>query len=186
MSNDSKPDEAQASAKPEADDAEGFDDTEDEFRALYQRCEETKADLLRLANRMAQKSPNSADVLRQVAGNVVQLLQDTVASCGGAFEDVEERLADEDDAGGSAGLDEEDAVDFYRTMLANLRLVETAVQASEAGDQREGLEALQKMNEEMRDRVVELSGLEAEELQKLAEKEPEPEAPSEADPAKAN
>jgi hypothetical protein len=173
------------------DDGEEFESTGDEFRALYRRCDDTKTSLLKIANRIQPKSPEAADVLRQVAGNVLQLLQDTVAACGGAFEAVEGQIEDVEEGEGGEGLSEEDAVDFYRTVLANIKLVEHGIQASDAGEQRDALEALKKMNDEMRRRVVELSDMEEADLLKAAEQEPEsesaePEGEPETDPAKVN
>ena len=178
MSDDTTSSEETMSAEePETDEPE-FDTTKDEFQALFKRCGAAKEKLLQMANRMSQSNTDAADVLRQVAGNVLQLLEDTVAACGGALDAIETQLEEGAGEGGEEGIGEEDAVVLTKTFLANEKLVDDCL-LSATDDAKPVLHGLKAMNEESRERVLELSGLEAEELQKLIEEEEQSEEQSE-------
>ncbi len=175
MSDDTK---AIEKVEPKDDEVEEpeFESTEAEFRAIYNECETTQQKLLKIANRMAQRNSDAADVLRQVANELIPLLKSVVSASGGAFDAMEAQLelleSEGGEGGGSEGLEDEDAVDFYRVITADLKLIEQAIEASVGGDQRVALQALRDMNVQMRERIVELSDLEEEEIERLANEPP--------------
>jgi hypothetical protein len=156
-----------------------FDSTEDEFRAMFVEAERTQAQLLKLANRMSPTSPDVAEAIRQIVGNVLPLIQNLAAACGGAFSGVEEVLGDLQEGAGEeeeeSGLEYDDARDFYRVLTANLKLLDDTLAVTDAPEQKLTLETLRTMNATMRDRLPELSGMSLEELQKAADAPDEPE-----------
>lgn len=156
-----------------------FDSTEEEFRAMFVEAERTQAQLLKLANRMAPTSPDVAEAIRQIVGNVLPLVQNLAAACGGAFSAVEEVLGDLQEGGDEeeeeSGLEYEDARDFYRVLTANLKLLDDTLAVTDAPEQKLTLETLRTMNATMRDRLPELSGMSLEDLQSAADAPDEPE-----------
>jgi hypothetical protein len=164
-----------AAAGSEATEPAEFESTEAEFRKIFEDCEATRDKMLKIANRMAARNSDAADVLRQVINNIIPLLSDVVAACGGAFDAVESQvdmLEESAGEGGGEGLSEDDAVDFYRVVTADLHLINQAIEASSGGEQRTALEALRDMNKQMLERVCELSDMEDEEIAKLASEPP--------------
>lgn len=142
--------------------AEEFDSTEQEFRALYDRCEEESQRMKQLATSIQPSAPQAAEAMRQVAGNVLPLLQEVIATCGGALQSLED-LAEEGPAG--EGLGEEDALDFARTILANNKIIAELLTAATDAELIERLTAVKTMNEEMMERLLELADLSEQELQ---------------------
>jgi hypothetical protein len=167
--------------KPETDEpevAEEFDTTEQEFRNLYQRCDEESAQMKALAMNLQPSAPQAAEALRQVAGNVYPLMQEVIATCGGAFQSIEE--SPDDDEEGGVGLTDEDAVDFARTLMANNKMIAELREAATDDAVRGRLDAIKAMNDEMLARVLELADMAQEDLDRAlaeAESSPEPEAP---------
>jgi hypothetical protein len=161
----------------EPDVAEEFDTTEDEFRSLYQRCDDEATSMKQLATNLQPSAPQAAEALRQVAGNVLPLLQEIIATCGGAFQSIEEGIDEEGEAG--EGITDGDALDFARTLIANTKMIVELREAALSDEAvRERLDALRTMNEEMLKRVLDLADMTQEELDKaLVEEAKEPVEP---------
>ena len=167
--------------QPDDDDDEGeLTSTAEEFRAIFEGCEETGDRLKKLAMSLQPSAPQAAEALRQVAGEVVPLISDLIAATGGALEAMEEGGGSEGD---QEGLSDEDAVDFTRTFTANLKLISEVREAAVSDEQREGLDALRSMNEEMMQRTLGLSDLDEAQMQAALA---QPEVPAEGPDPEAN
>jgi len=102
----------------EGDDEEGDEDDEDEetdteaeFRLLYKDSKEAEGRFKELAQQAEQAGEAGiAKIYREVSGNILGLLGDTIASAGHALTELEER------GGGGGGddshLSDEDAVEY--------------------------------------------------------------------------
>jgi hypothetical protein len=164
--------EPAAAAEPEV--VEDFDSTEEEFRSLFQRCDDEAASMKQLAMQIQPSAPQAAEALRQVAGNVYPLMQEVIATCGGAFQAID----DEDEQPGE-GLSDEDALDFARTLMANTKMITELREAATDDAIRGRLDAMATMNNEMHARILELAEMTQEDLDKaLAEAEAAPEQPA--------
>jgi len=158
--------------------AEEFDNTDQEFRALYDRCDEDSARMKQLAMSLQPSAPQAAEALRQIAGNVYPLMQEVIATCGGAFQSLEE-LSDEEGAG--EGLGDEDALDFARTLIANNKIIAELITVSTDTELTDRLGAVKAMNDEMLARVLELADMTEQDLeQALGEEASEPGSEEEA------
>lgn len=139
------------------------DDLAADFRPLYGAATQTQDRFMKLAVSAEQGGdPGSAMLLREIAGGVVDLVKDLAASCGGAFQEAESRLGDVEDAvAGESHLSTEDAADFHNALLSNARLVkELLEQTPESAPNREALEALERVNNELAGRVLDISDYE--------------------------
>jgi hypothetical protein len=152
----------------------------DEFRVLLSQADEMQADIAQQANRIQVRSPESADCLRQMSGNVMELVKNLISACGGSFEAVEEMLEGVGEGSESEpGLDDDDAVTLYRTLKANVKIFGELILAIPSSRERDALEAAVKMNQECLDLVIEISDLEESALEEAANAEDEPESPEE-------
>lgn len=170
--------EENAAPEPEAE-AEESTDTEVEFQTLLGRATKARQTVMALAS---QKGVGGADALRQLGGTVLVILEDLIASCGGALCAIEDQLM-EAAAESEGGLSEDDAASLYLTLTANLNMLDSvsgeAVASLMSDEQKTAMAALREMNRQSRDLVVELSGLDEAELADLAKPEEEAENPEE-------
>jgi len=162
-------DESEADSVEESEDGAEYESTGDEFRALLTECEESRTKLLQYANRVQGRSPEAAEVVRQIAGELLPLMETVVMASGAAFEAIEQEV---EETGSGEGLDAEDAVNFYRTLVADLKFIDEALVVAVGDEQRAAVDALKAMNEEMLKRVVELSDEEESDLRAQAEERP--------------
>jgi len=172
--------------EPEAEGGEGEDeqDYDAEFRTMLGDCDDMKKRMMASAASMRQRSPEAAAVLQQVAGDLVDLVQTLVAATGACAADLDERVGsieegegegdEEGEESGASFLDDDDAVDFYRTFTANLKILAEILPVIPPGEQQGMMAQLKAMNELSRERTVELCGLEESELAEAAQKPPEP------------
>lgn len=131
----------------EDEDEEG----EDEFRVLFSEAEAESKRLKGLAMKAEQAGDASAAaVLREVAGGVVQLIQDVIATTGGTFDDMQS------EAEGSR-LEDDDAEKLYGLLQACRKLAREVMAAGPVGDSKQGLETLLKLIEDQMEFVLEIS-----------------------------
>lgn len=159
----SEPEEANDDSTESEVEEDGDDEEspsiEDEFRNLFAEADAESRRLKGIAMKAEQSGdPSSAAVLREVAGGVVQLIQDLIATCGGAFQDVESMMGDED----GSRLDDEDAEKLHGLLLACRKLVTELLAAGAAGDSRVGLETLISLLDDQIGFVLDVSDYEPE------------------------
>lgn len=129
----------------DTDDDEELVPVETEFRELYDASEGLREKMLRLAKtKQEEGNASEANILRVIAGDVLPLLSDLIATTGGAITELEES------AGPSApveGLDEDDATQIYTTILSNTAFLRNL--RSSAGDPQlvDGLNKLLALND---------------------------------------
>jgi len=98
-------------------------DTVAEFGALLADTEREVERLKKLATAAKGKIDIEA-IYGELAGTVVQLVQDVVATCGGAFESIEDRLDEiEDRISDESQLSEEDAKRYVDVLEAHDAIV---------------------------------------------------------------
>jgi hypothetical protein len=105
----------------------------------------------------------AAEVLRQVAGEVMEFIGEVIAATGYHLDAL-----DEGQAASGDGIPIEDAKSLYRTLFANNKLWKD-VHEQAASSQRETIEKMIEMNEDSMRLVVDLSG--EDDLPRLIEKE---------------
>jgi hypothetical protein len=131
---------------------------EDEFRALYTEAQGEGRRLKRLAMQVEQSGDSaSATVLREVAGGLVQLLQDLIATTGGAFQEIEASL---DGIEEESRLLTEDAEKLHGLLQACRKLVSELLAAGASGESKEGLEKLLALIDDQMGFVLEVSDYE--------------------------
>lgn len=131
---------------------------EDEFRNLFTEAEGEGRRLKNLAMKAEQSGDaSSAAVLREVAGGVVQLLQDMIATCGGAFQDMEVAVGDTMEG---SRLETEDAEKLHGLLLACRKLVTELLGAGATGDSKQGLETLAALIDDQMGFVLDVSDYE--------------------------
>lgn len=144
----------------EAELEEEEEDEADEFRVLFSEAEGEAKRLKSLAMKAEQAGDASAAaVLREVAGGVVQLIQDLIATTGGTIQD----LQSEEEA---SRLDDDDAEKLHGLLSACRKLAKEVMAAGPVGESKQGLEVLIKLIEDQMEFVLEIS-----------EYEPQPEQP---------
>lgn len=127
----------------------------EEFRALYAQCEEIGADLKGVAMKMQESGERvGAEVLRQVAGQVMDLMGEVIAAVGSHLEVMEAQL--EQQADENEGLSLDDAKSLYRTLVANNKLWND-VRSQATTDQRETIDKIIEMNADSMKLLVDLS-----------------------------
>lgn len=127
------------------------EEEEDEFRVLFAEAEGESKRLKSLAMKAEQAGDASAAaVLREVAGGVVQLIQDLIATTGGTIQDLQ---ADEE----GSRLDDEDAEKLHGLLVACRKLAREVMAAGAVGDSKQGLETLVKLIEDQMEFVLEIS-----------------------------
>jgi hypothetical protein len=141
----------------ETDDEELEEEEEaDEFRTLFAEAEAEGKRLKVLAMKAEQAGdPASAAVLREVAGGVVQLIQEVIATTGGTFQELNT------DSDGSH-LEEEDAEKLHGLLLACRKLASEVLSAGAVGDSKQGLETLSKLIDDQLEFILEISDYEPE------------------------
>ena len=134
--------------------SEGEEDDEeeaDEFRLLFAEAEGESKRLKSLAMKAEQAGDASAAaVLREVAGGVVQLILDLIATTGGTVQDLQ---ADEE----GSRLDDDDAEKLHGLLLACRKLASEVMAAGATGESKQGLEALLKLSDDQLEFVLEIS-----------------------------
>jgi 2,4-dienoyl-CoA reductase-like NADH-dependent reductase (Old Yellow Enzyme family) len=154
-------------SKPQPDEAEEYESTEEEFRAIFEEVDEVERQMMQLAAKMQPSAPQMAEALRQTAGNLCPLLSKLTAATGAALQTVEDVLESEDEETEESeepALGEEDALMFGRTFVANMNLVKKLLESATTEEEREVLSALLKLNEEALSRTAELAEVDQEEL----------------------
>lgn len=130
---------------------DGDEEEADEFRVLFAEAEGESKRLKSLAMKAEQAGDASAAaVLREVAGGVVQLIQDLIATTGGTIQDLQ---ADEE----ASRLDDEDAEKLYGLLTACRKLAKEVMAAGPSGESKQGLETLLKLIEDQMEFVLEVS-----------------------------
>jgi hypothetical protein len=156
-------DTAESSDEPKV--AADYESAQAELRDIFQEAEQVQRDLLSMAAKLDAAAPQGAEALRQVAGNVLPLLQRLICACGAGFESVDEALDLEAEEAEEPLLDEEEAVEFARTLTANIVLLKQ-FETTATEQERDGIAATMALNQEMLERVAELADLEPAELAK--------------------
>jgi len=145
---------------------EDFMGPAEEFRALYAQCEEIGADLKGVAMKMQESGERvGAEVLRQVAGQVMEFMGEVIAAVGSHLEVMEAQIDQQADE--NEGLSIDDAKSLYRTLVANNKLWND-VKSQATTDQRETIDKIIEMNEDSMKLLVDLSD---DELPQLIEEE---------------
>jgi hypothetical protein len=117
----------------------------DDFRELFGETEALRTKLLRLAQTKQETGGvTEANILRVMAGDLLPLLADLIATCGASFEEVSEGLGG---GGGHEGLDMEDAVQLYVTIQSNLALLRNISGSTPDEGVRQELAKLMALNE---------------------------------------
>ena len=119
----------------------------DEFRGLYNDTNKIKDRWLRLAKtKEEEKDEVSAKLLRLIAGDVMPLISDMIAASGAGFEEMEEAMADNEEAQQNGGLTDEEVAQIYVTLLSNEAAFKQLV--DQAGDEnvKSGLQQLVDLN----------------------------------------
>lgn len=132
---------------------------EDEFRNLFTEAQGEGRRLKNLAMKAEQSGDASAAaVLREVAGGVVQLLQDLIATSGGAFQEIDATL---DGIEEESRLLPEDAEKLHGLLLACRKLaVEVLAGSSANADAKDALEKLVALIDDQLSFVVDISDYE--------------------------
>lgn len=140
----------------------------EEFRVLYDQSQTIAANLKRRAVSLQQAGDTgSAEVLRQMSGEVVEFLSEVIAATGSHLEAMEGQI-DASESGSEEGISLDDAKALYRTLVANVKLWGD-VKDQAPSSQRETIDKIIEMNEDTMKLVVDLCG--EEELPSMIEEE---------------
>jgi hypothetical protein len=128
------------------EDGEEFVSVEEEFRELYGSAQALREKMLRMAkSKQEEGNPTEANILRVIAGDVLPLLSDLIATSGGAIAELE------DSAGGASGedggLDGEEATQLYITILSNMTFLQNLSTSATDPALIDGLKKLISLNE---------------------------------------
>lgn len=156
------------------DEDEEFMSPGEEFRSLYEQCGDIGRRMKQVAQTMQQGGETTAaEILRQVAGEVVEFLGEVIAATGSHLESMGEQI-DGSVGGEEEGVSLDDAKMLYRTFVANVKLWND-VKDQALSSQRETIDKIIEMNEDSMKLVVELCGEESlpsmieEEAQKVSD-----------------
>lgn len=108
---------------------------DEEFRGLYSDIGKIKDRWLVTAKKKeAEGDTVSAQILRMVAGDIIPIITDLIATSGGAFDEMSAFMEEQTDAAEGSSLTEEEAVQVYVTLMSNIqaftRLKESASETS--------------------------------------------------------
>ena len=141
---------------------------EEEFRQLYSNSETIAEELKSIAMRMQQQNERvGAEVLRQVAGQVMEFVGELIAATGSFLEEHESRISELEQGEAGGGLSLDDAKMIYRALYANNKLW-SDVKSQATSEQRDVIDLQMTMNDEAMKLLSELSD---DELPKLIEEE---------------
>jgi hypothetical protein len=116
----------------------------DEFRTLYVDTKKLTEKWIRLAKMRAEEGDTvSAGIYRQLAGDLLPLMEDSLAATGAAFEELEAATAE---AAGGEGMDGDDAVVVYSALYASELAFKQLADASFDADAKEKLTRLAVLN----------------------------------------
>jgi len=134
---------------------EGFLSAEEEFKELLDASQQIEQRFKETAVRLQKTDPGVAEVLRQVAGDVVTLLGEVIAATGAHLDSLDDRIVEIEEGSGPEGLSIDDAKLLYRTLLANNKLWEQ-VREQALSEQRETITGVMEMNTDAMSRLDEL------------------------------
>jgi hypothetical protein len=151
--------EIKQAEEEEVEDSEEDDPSvEDEFRNLFAEAQGEGRRLKSLAMKAEQAGDSaSAAVLREVAGGVVQLIQDVIATTGGAFQEMDATLNGIEE---ESRLLTEDAEKLHGLLRACRKLVTEVLGAGAVGESKDGLEKLRDLIDDQLEFVVDISDYE--------------------------
>lgn len=141
--------------RDDEEEEEEFLSAAEEFKELHSEAQQIERRFKGNAVRLQKSDPGSAEVLRQVAGDVVTLLGEVIAATGAHFELLDDRIAEIEEGSGPEGLSIDDAKLLYRTLLANNRLWEQ-VREQALSEQRETITGVMEMNTDAMSRLDDL------------------------------
>jgi len=134
---------------------EGFLSAAEEFKELLDASQQIEQRFKETAVRLQKTDPGVAEVLRQVAGDVVTLLGEVIAATGAHLDSLDDRIVEIEEGSGPEGLSIDDAKLLYRTLLANNKLWEQ-VREQALSEQRETITGVMEMNTDAMSRLDEL------------------------------
>jgi phage shock protein A len=136
-------------------------DTQEEFGELFRDVQAERERLMKLAK--AAKDEGKGDIAAvygEMAGTVLQLVQDVIGSTGGALDTIEQTLDELDPA--ESHLTEDDAKEYLQVFSQVTRLLDELEKSvpESATEQRELFQALRRLVEDREEFTREISGLE--------------------------
>jgi hypothetical protein len=141
---------------------------EEEFRQLYANSDTIAEELKSIAMRMQQQNERvGAEVLRQVAGQVMEFVGELIAATGSFLEEHDARISELEQGESGGGLALEEAKVIYRALYANNKLW-ADVKSQATSEQREVIELQMTMNDDAMKLLAELTD---DELPQMIEEE---------------